>query len=115
MIWAEGEPAEHKKFIENLKAFSKEPYASGWAIMGYSAVVALADGIKKAGSTDSRQGGEGAAGPHLRHAGRQADLQCEDRTRRRRGEFWGEMVKDANFPFAIMKDPEYVDPGPLMN
>ena len=28
------------------------------------------------------------------------------------GEFWGQMVKDDRYPFAIMKDPKYLSQGP---
>ncbi len=52
VIWPGNEPSEHKAFVERLKAFTKEQYASGWAIMGYGTVVALAEAVKKAGSTD---------------------------------------------------------------
>ena len=31
------------------------------------------------------------------------------------GEFWGQMVKDDNYPFAIMKDPKYLSQGPYTN
>src|SRR5579864_2541444 len=53
VIWPEGEPPEHKAFVDHLKAFTHQQYGSGWAIMGYSSVVALVDGIGKAASTDS--------------------------------------------------------------
>ena len=31
------------------------------------------------------------------------------------GEFWGQMVKDDRYPFAIMKDPKYLSQGPYTN
>ena len=31
------------------------------------------------------------------------------------GEFWGEMVKDDHYPFAVMKDPKYLSQGPYTN
>src|SRR5215472_7982865 len=34
VIWSGNEPPAHKKFIEDLKAFSKAQYASGWSIVG---------------------------------------------------------------------------------
>ena len=51
VIWPENEPPAHKAYIERLKKFTKQEYASGWAIMGYASILALAEGIKKAGST----------------------------------------------------------------
>jgi branched-chain amino acid transport system substrate-binding protein len=53
VIFTSNEPPEHKKFIEDLKAFTQSKYASGWSIVGYQSISALADGIKKAGSTKS--------------------------------------------------------------
>ena len=53
VIFTGNEPPEHKKFIEDLKAFTKTKYASGWSIVGYQSIYALADGIKKAGDTKS--------------------------------------------------------------
>jgi len=47
------EPAAHKTFTDGLKAFTAEKYASGRAIMGYTAVLALSEGINKAGSINS--------------------------------------------------------------
>lgn len=114
VIWPEGEPAAHKTFIESFKAFSKEPYASGWAIMGYSAVVALSDGIKKAGSTNSDKVSKALAGLSFdTPAGKRTFNAKSHETEA--GEYWGQMVKDQHFPFAIMKNPKYVDQGPLTN
>ena len=53
VIWTDNEPPEHKKFVEDLKAFTKSQYASGWSIVGYQSIYALAEGIKKAGDTKS--------------------------------------------------------------
>ncbi|HWG78809.1 MAG TPA: ABC transporter substrate-binding protein [Stellaceae bacterium] len=112
VIWPEGEPPEHKAFIANFKAFTKEPYASGWSIMGYSAIVALSDGIKKAGSTKSDKVSAALAGLTFdTPAGKRTFNAKSHETEA--GEFWGEMVKDDRFPFATMKNPKYVDQGPL--
>jgi branched-chain amino acid transport system substrate-binding protein len=114
VIWPEGEPAEHKTFIASFKAFTKEPYASGWAIMGYSAIVALSDGIKKAGSTKSEKVAAALAGLSFdTPAGKRSFNAKSHETEA--GEYWGQMVKDEHFPFATMKNPKYVDQGPLTN
>ena len=62
VVWPENEPAEHRVFAENLEKFLNEKYASGWAIMGYSSIYALVDGIKKAGSTNSDKVAKALAG-----------------------------------------------------
>ncbi|HXW31404.1 MAG TPA: ABC transporter substrate-binding protein [Xanthobacteraceae bacterium] len=114
VIWPEGEPAEHKVFAENLKAFTKEPYASGWAIMGYSAILALTEGINKASSISSDKVAKALLGLTF-------DTPVGKRTfnanthETEAGEFWGEMVKDERFPFAIMKNPTYLSQGPFTN
>jgi branched-chain amino acid transport system substrate-binding protein len=114
VIWPVGEPAEHKAFTEHLKAFTKEPYASGWAIMGYSAVYALAEGIKKAGSTNSDKVAQALLGLTFdTPVGKRTFNATTHETAM--GEFWGQMVKDDRYPFAIMKEHKYVDQGPLTN
>jgi branched-chain amino acid transport system substrate-binding protein len=105
VIWSSNEPPEHKKFIEDLKNFTKAKYASGWSVVGYQAIYALADGIKKAGNTKSDDVSKAMAGMSF-------DTPVGKRTFSVKShetfapEYWGTMVKDPNYPFAIMKDPE---------
>jgi branched-chain amino acid transport system substrate-binding protein len=114
VIWPENEPPEHKAYVENLKAFTKEKVASGWAIMGYSAIYALAEAIKKANSTDSDKVSKAMAGLTF-------DTPVGKRTfdgtthETAMGEYWGQMVKDDRYPFAVMKDPKYLSQGPFTN
>ena len=114
VIWAGDEPPEHKAFIENLKAFTHEKYASGWAIMGYSAIFALTDAIKKANSTDSDKVSKALLGLTF-------DTPVGKRTFNAKthetemGEFWGQMVKDEHYPFAIISNPKYLAVGPFTN
>jgi branched-chain amino acid transport system substrate-binding protein len=105
VIWSGGnEPPEHKKFIEDLKAFTKAQYASGWSIMGYEMIEALADGIKKAGSTKSDAVSKAMEGMTF-------DTPVGKRTFSVKShetfspEYWGTMVKEAAYPFAVIKDP----------
>src|SRR6516162_2067329 len=114
VIWPDNEPPEHKVFSENLKTFTKEQYASGWAIMGYSSVVALVEGIKKAGGTDSDKVSAALSGLSFdTPVGRRTFNAKTHETEM--GEFWGQMVKDDRFPFAIIKDPKYLSQGPFVN
>ena len=112
VIWPENEPAEHKAFIENLKAFTKEKYASGWAIMGYSSIHALVEGVRKANSTDSDKVAKALEGLTFETpvGKRTFDAKTHETAM---GEFWGQMVKDDRTPFAIMKDPKYLAQGPF--
>ena len=114
VIWSGNEPAEHKSFEQRLKTFMRSEYPSGWAIMGYMSIEALADGIKKAGSTDSDKVAKALLGltfdtPVGKRTFNPATHETES------GEFWGEMVKEAAYPFAVIKNPEYIDPTPYMN
>ena len=114
VIWTGKEPAEHKTYVEHLKAFTKSEYGSGWAIMGYISIQAIVEGIKKAGGTDSDKVAKTLLGLTI-------DTPVGKRTfnpkthETESGEFWGEMVKDPAYPFAVMKNPEYIDPTPYMN
>ncbi|MGH7065251.1 MAG: ABC transporter substrate-binding protein [Stellaceae bacterium] len=106
VIWGgANEPAAHKKFVEDLKAFTKEKYASGWSIVGYQSIFALADGIKKAGDTKSADVAKALLGMTW-------DTPVGKRTFSAKShetfapEYWGVMVKDAAYPFAVMKNPE---------
>jgi branched-chain amino acid transport system substrate-binding protein len=112
VIWPENEPAAHKTYIENLKAFTKEKYASGWAIMGYASILALTEGIKKAGSTNSDKVAQAMLG--LSFDTPIGKLTFNPKTHETEmGEFWGQMVKDDRYPFAIMKNPKYLSQGPF--
>jgi branched-chain amino acid transport system substrate-binding protein len=104
VIWGGNEPPEHKKFIEDLKAYTKAQYASGWSVMGYEMIEALAEGIKKAGSTKSDAVSKALEGLTF-------DTPVGKRTFSVKShetfspEYWGTMVKEASYPFAIIKDP----------
>ena len=106
VIWGgANEPAEHKKFIEDLKAFTKAQYASGWSIVGYQTIYALAEGIKKAGNTKSDNVSKAMLGLTF-------DTPVGKRTFSVKShetfspEYWGVMTKEAAYPFAVIKDPE---------
>ena len=106
VIWGGGdEPAEHKKFVEDLKTFTKAQYASGWSVNGYQMVYALAEGIKKAGNTKSDDVSKALAGLTFdTPLGKRSFSEKSHETFA--PEFWGVMTKDPNYPFAIIKDPK---------
>jgi branched-chain amino acid transport system substrate-binding protein len=113
VIWPENEPAEHKAYIERLKAFTHEQYASGWAIMGYASILAIVEGIKKANSTNSDKVAKVMVG--LSFDTPIGKLTFNQNHETEMGEFWGQMVKDDRHPFAIMKNPQYLSQGPFTN
>jgi branched-chain amino acid transport system substrate-binding protein len=111
VIWPDNEPAAHKTYITNLKAFTKQEYASGWAIMGYASILALKAGIEQAKSTKSADVAKAMLG--LTFDTPIGKLTFDAKTHETgAGEFWGQMVKDDRYPFAIMKDPKYLSQGP---
>ena len=105
VLWSGNEPPAHKTFIENLKKFTNAQYASGWSIVGYQAIYALAAGIKKAGSTNSDAVAKALPGMTW-------DTPVGERSFSIKShetfapEYWGEMVKEAAYPFAVIKSPE---------
>jgi branched-chain amino acid transport system substrate-binding protein len=112
VVWPENEPAAHKTYIEHLKAFTKQEYASGWAIMGYSSILALKAAIEKAGSTKSDAVAKALLG--LSFDTPIGKLTFNEKTHETAmGEYWGQMVKDDRYPFAFMKDPKYLSQGPF--
>jgi branched-chain amino acid transport system substrate-binding protein len=113
VIWPENEPAEHKAYIERLKAFTHEQYASGWAIMGYASILAIVEGIKKANSTNSDKVAKEMVGMAFDTPIGKLTFNKNHETEM--GEFWGQMVKDDRYPFAIMKNPTYLSQGPFTN
>ncbi len=105
VIWAgASEPPAHKKYIAALRAFTHERYPSSLSIQGYLAIEALADGIRKAGSINSDKVSKALIGMTF-------DTPVGKRTFSVKShetfspEFWGVMVKEAAYPFAVMKDP----------
>ena len=107
VVWSGDEPPAHTEYIEHLKAFTHSKYGSGWSIMGYEAIEALADGITKAGSTDEQKVANAMLGLTF-------DTPVGKRTINPKthetdsGEFWGVMVKEAAYPFAVIKNPEFL-------
>src|SRR6516165_5045071 len=114
VIWAGSEPPAHTKFIEDLTAFTKAKYASGWSIVGYQAIYALADGITKAGDTKSDDVAKALLGMTFdTPVGKRAFSAKSHETFA--PEYWGVMVKEAAYPFAVMQNPELLPPSTETN
>jgi branched-chain amino acid transport system substrate-binding protein len=109
-----GETAAHREYTEKLSKYMKDEYPSSWAIQGYTGMQFLAEGIKKAGSTDSDKVAKALLGltidtPIGKQTIREKDHQAN------RGQLYGKTVKDPKYPFPIMKPVEYVDPTKFMD
>jgi len=111
--WTEGPPA-HRDYVARVSKYLKDEYPSSWAIQGYIGMQALAEAIKKAGSTDSDKVSKALLGltidtPHGKLTLREKDHQAN------RAQIYGKTVKDPKYPFAIMKPAVYVDPAKFMD
>ena len=107
-------PPVHKDYLARLRKYLNQEQPSSWPITGYVAMQALTQAIKKANSTDSEKVAEALAGltydtPLGTLTIREEDHQAP------RGQFWGKMVMDPKYPFAIMQDATYIDPAPFMD
>jgi branched-chain amino acid transport system substrate-binding protein len=105
VLWSGSEPPAHKTFIENLKKFTHTKYASGWSIVGYQSIDALAAGIKKAGSTNSDAVAK--ALPGLSWSTPVGERSFSVKSHETFApEYYGQMVKEPAYPFAVIKNPE---------
>jgi branched-chain amino acid transport system substrate-binding protein len=109
----EGQSDAHKKYIERIKAFTKEDPPSTWPVTTYVAMQFLVEAIKKANSVDSDKVSKALLNltvdaPFGKQTLRASDHQAD------RGQFYGKMVKGPAGN-AIMTEVKYVDPKPFMN
>jgi len=110
--WPNG-PAAHKDYIQRLKAYTKEENPSSWPITGYVAMQVLAEGIKKAGSTDSDKVAKALLDLTVDTPIGKQTLRAKDH-QANRGQFWGKTVKDEKLGFARLQEVVYIDPEPFM-
>jgi branched-chain amino acid transport system substrate-binding protein len=74
----------------------------------------LTEAIKKAGSTDSDKVAKALLGLTVETPVGPLTIREKDH-QANRGQLYGKTVKDAKFPFAIMKPVTYVDPTRFMD
>jgi branched-chain amino acid transport system substrate-binding protein len=109
VIWTGKEPAAHKRFIADLKAFTHEKYASGWSVVGYESIGALVAGIAKAGDTKSDDVAKALLSLTFdTPVGKRTFTVATHETLS--PQYWAVMVKEAAYPFAVMKNPELLPP-----
>jgi branched-chain amino acid transport system substrate-binding protein len=111
--WDESAPA-HKDYTARISKYLKDEYPSSWAVQGYIGMQFLVEAIKKANSTDSDKVSKALLGlsvdtPVGKLTIREKDHQAN------RGQLYGKTVKDAKYPFPIMKPVTYVDPTKFMD
>jgi len=111
--WDSGPPA-HKEYIDRLKQYTKEQYPGSWPITGYVAMEVLTEAIRKANGTDSDKVAKALLDLAVDTPVGIMTIRAKDHNANR-GQFWGKMVMDPKYPFAVMQDAVYVDPAPLMD
>ena len=105
VLWSGNEPPAHKTYIENLKKFTHAEYASGWSIVGYQSIYALAAGITKAGAATSEAVAKVLPGMSWETPVGERSFSVKSHETFA-PEYWGQMVKEAAYPFAVIKDPD---------
>jgi len=105
VLWSGNEPPAHKTYIENLKKFTHAEYASGWSIVGYQSIYALAAGITKAGAATSEAVSKVLPGMSWETPVGERSFSVKSHETFA-PEYWGQMVKEAAYPFAVIKDPD---------
>ena len=74
----------------------------------------LAEGIKKAGSTDSDKVAKALLDLTVDTPIGKQTLRAKDH-QANRGQFWGKTVKDEKLGFARLQEVVYIDPEPFMD
>jgi branched-chain amino acid transport system substrate-binding protein len=111
--WESG-PQSHKDYIARLRKFTKDENPSSWPITGYVAMQALVAGIKKANSIDSDKVAKALLDITFDAPTGQITLRGKDHNANR-GQFWGLMVMDPKYPFAVMAEANYLEPTKFMD
>ena len=109
-----GETAAHRDYTARLSKYLKDEYPSSWAVQGYIGMQFLAEAIKKAGSTDSDKVAKALLGLTVETPVGPLTIREKDH-QANRGQLYGKTVKDAKYPFPIMKPVTYVDPTKFMD
>jgi branched-chain amino acid transport system substrate-binding protein len=107
-------PPQHRDYTARLSKYLKDEYPSSWAIQGYIGMQFLAEAIKKANGTDSDKVAKALLGLSVETPAGKLTIREKDH-QANRGQIYGKTVKDAKYPFAIMKPATYVDPTKFMD
>ena len=113
VIWPNA-PVVHKEYTSRIRAFLKDEYGSSWAITGYTGMLALVAGIRTANSFDADKVSKAMIGMTFETPIGPQIIRAKDQSANR-GQFWGKLINDPAYPFAIMADAQYTDPTPFMN
>jgi branched-chain amino acid transport system substrate-binding protein len=105
---------EHKDYVERVKKFFNQEYASSWASTGYIALQFLVEGIQKAGSTDTDKVIKALEGLSINSPIGKLTMRAKDH-QATRGQFWGISAKVPEYPFPILNPVRYVPADDIMD
>ena len=111
--WEDG-PAAHKDFIDRLRKYTGQEHPSSWPTVGYVAMQVLAEGIRKANSAKPDDVAKALPGITVDTPIGKQTINPKNHSANR-GQFWGKMVRDPRYSFAVMEKPTYVDPTPFLD
>src|SRR5438034_1060466 len=111
--WDESSPA-YRDYTARISKYLKDEYPSSSAIPGYLGMQFLVEAIKKANSADSDKVAKALLGLSVDTPAGKLTIREKDH-QANRGQLYGKTVKDAKYPFPIMKPVTYVDPTKFMD
>jgi len=108
--------AEHKAYVAELSKLTGKPHPQSWPITGYMAMQWLAEGVRKAKSTNADAVVAALEGMTIQTPIGPQTMRASDH-QANRGQFWGPMNPsgDPKYPFKVMKPVEYIPADALMD
>ena len=112
VLWdGPNQPAADKTFDAKVAKALKIKFGSSWAIQGYVTIQAIAQGIRKAGTTNDTKVSKAMSGMTYTTPLGPRTFSAVNHDANA-GEYWGKMVRTPKFPFAVISDPTYYNPEP---
>ncbi len=112
VLWdGPNQPAADKTFDAKVAKALKIKFGSSWAIQGYVTIQAIAQGIRKAGTTNDTKVSKAMSGMTYPTPLGPRTFSAVNHDANA-GEYWGKMVRTPKFPYAVISDPTYYNPEP---
>ncbi len=112
VLWdGPNQPPADKAFDAKVAKALKIKYGSSWAIQGYVTIQAIAQGIRKAGTTNDTKVAKAMSGMTYTTPLGPRTFSAVNHDANA-GEYWGKMVRTPKFPYAVISDPTYYNPEP---
>ena len=107
---------EHRAYVQDLRKLTGKEHPQSWPITGYMAMQWLAEGLRKAKSSDSDAVIAALEGLTIQTPIGPQTMRARDH-QANRGQFWGPMQPsgDPKYPFKVMKPAEYIPADDLMD